>query len=294
MSNNDFKFVSQMEMRSLCLRKFHHYYRWYIQISRQSRKVGRAKITSKWFPKIYLYHIGTDSRIGFGYRLGEHADFQVMFELGPQTNTRPIGLITLNRYNFHHTVLKPYFTGNAASTDDDADNSKRNVNPEDYSAPIKANIFMLILKNYNCSQNCYMLYSLQTLVAAAIWIIGLKTCVEKQRMPVQQDTITTVQPMALKWFTCKLHRLLRNPRCGNCSNCTEIARNNQLASISVHYRLHPWKPLLLPPTNQSLQIKSFRQELLQQRNNSQKLQPIWWTWISIDIVKATVDAHNMG
>lgn len=34
---------------------------------------------------------GTDSRVGFGYRLGEHADFQVMFELGPQTNTRPIG-----------------------------------------------------------------------------------------------------------------------------------------------------------------------------------------------------------
>lgn len=34
---------------------------------------------------------GTDSRVGFGYRLGEHADFQVLFELGPQTNTRPIG-----------------------------------------------------------------------------------------------------------------------------------------------------------------------------------------------------------
>lgn len=34
---------------------------------------------------------GTDSRVGFGYRLGEHADFQVLFELGPQTNTRAIG-----------------------------------------------------------------------------------------------------------------------------------------------------------------------------------------------------------
>ncbi|KAM8717816.1 hypothetical protein ACLKA7_004507 [Drosophila subpalustris] len=34
---------------------------------------------------------GTDSRIGFGYRLGNHADFQVMFELGPQRETRPLG-----------------------------------------------------------------------------------------------------------------------------------------------------------------------------------------------------------
>ncbi|XP_053676247.1 uncharacterized protein LOC128726459 [Anopheles nili] len=34
---------------------------------------------------------GTDSRLGFGFRLGEHADFQVQLELGPQLNTRPIG-----------------------------------------------------------------------------------------------------------------------------------------------------------------------------------------------------------
>jgi len=53
---------------------------------------------------------GTDSRVGFGYRLGEHADFQVVFELGPQTNTKPIG--------------------NAAS--DDSDTSKRNVDQNDY------------------------------------------------------------------------------------------------------------------------------------------------------------------
>jgi len=53
---------------------------------------------------------GTDSRVGFGYRLGEHADFQVVFELGPQTNTKPIG--------------------SAAS--DDSDTSKRNVNQNDY------------------------------------------------------------------------------------------------------------------------------------------------------------------
>ncbi|ALC40048.1 CG2837, partial [Drosophila busckii] len=34
---------------------------------------------------------GTDSRVGFGFRLGDHADFQVMLELGPQKETRPLG-----------------------------------------------------------------------------------------------------------------------------------------------------------------------------------------------------------
>ncbi|XP_017043895.1 uncharacterized protein LOC108089924 [Drosophila ficusphila] len=34
---------------------------------------------------------GTDSRLGFGFRLGEHADFQVMVELGPQKETQPVG-----------------------------------------------------------------------------------------------------------------------------------------------------------------------------------------------------------
>ncbi|VVC96371.1 uncharacterized protein LOC126974608 [Leptidea sinapis] len=30
---------------------------------------------------------GTDSRVGFGFAFGNHADFQVLLELGPQTNT---------------------------------------------------------------------------------------------------------------------------------------------------------------------------------------------------------------
>ncbi|XP_018367473.1 PREDICTED: uncharacterized protein LOC108763987 isoform X2 [Trachymyrmex cornetzi] len=34
---------------------------------------------------------GTDSRFGVGFRLGEHADFQILIELGPQTETDPIG-----------------------------------------------------------------------------------------------------------------------------------------------------------------------------------------------------------
>ncbi|XP_018566804.1 uncharacterized protein LOC108907551 [Anoplophora glabripennis] len=33
---------------------------------------------------------GTDSRIGWGFRLGNRADFQVLVELGPQTNTQPL------------------------------------------------------------------------------------------------------------------------------------------------------------------------------------------------------------
>lgn len=40
---------------------------------------------------------GTDSRIGFGYRLGEHADFQVQFELGPQKETQAIGSGSTNK-----------------------------------------------------------------------------------------------------------------------------------------------------------------------------------------------------
>uniref|UniRef100_A0A1B6KUM0 Uncharacterized protein n=1 Tax=Graphocephala atropunctata TaxID=36148 RepID=A0A1B6KUM0_9HEMI len=35
--------------------------------------------------------IGQDSRIGFGFRVGPNADAQVLVELGPQTNTVPLG-----------------------------------------------------------------------------------------------------------------------------------------------------------------------------------------------------------
>lgn len=40
---------------------------------------------------------GTDSRVGFGFRLGEHADFQVLYEIGPQINTRKIGETSSDR-----------------------------------------------------------------------------------------------------------------------------------------------------------------------------------------------------
>ncbi|XP_072380377.1 uncharacterized protein snsl [Diabrotica undecimpunctata] len=34
---------------------------------------------------------GTDSRLGWGFRLGNRADFQVLLELGPQKYTEPLG-----------------------------------------------------------------------------------------------------------------------------------------------------------------------------------------------------------
>ena len=38
-----------------------------------------------------VFLAGTDSRLGIGFRLGDHADFQVLLEVGPQANTQPIG-----------------------------------------------------------------------------------------------------------------------------------------------------------------------------------------------------------
>lgn len=38
-----------------------------------------------WLYKIF---IGTDSRLGLGFRVGPNADFQVLLELGPQTRTK--------------------------------------------------------------------------------------------------------------------------------------------------------------------------------------------------------------
>ncbi|KAM8717814.1 hypothetical protein ACLKA7_004506 [Drosophila subpalustris] len=43
---------------------------------------------------------GTDSRVGFGFRLGEHGYFQVLVELGPQKYTRPLGDPRMNEQSF--------------------------------------------------------------------------------------------------------------------------------------------------------------------------------------------------
>lgn len=56
---------------------------------------------------------GTDSRLGFGFRLGNHADFQTIFEIGPQKNTKPLGMSIFeqnpscaDRYSFRIFVFK--------------------------------------------------------------------------------------------------------------------------------------------------------------------------------------------
>ncbi|XP_030754992.1 uncharacterized protein LOC115881590 [Sitophilus oryzae] len=47
-------------------------------------------ILSVIYSNIPTFKKGTDSRIGWGFRLGDRADFQVMVELGPQLNTQPL------------------------------------------------------------------------------------------------------------------------------------------------------------------------------------------------------------
>lgn len=51
--------------------------------------------------------VGTDSRVGFGFRLGEHADFQILYEIGPQLSTRKIGeTSSSDRRRYVHEVKK--------------------------------------------------------------------------------------------------------------------------------------------------------------------------------------------
>lgn len=96
-NNRNFHSLKQFQiaMHSSYHKRFHLFYRWSTRTFHQLKKVYDINSIYYIFKQFYYYYllikIGTDSRVGFGYRLGEHADFQVMFELGPQTNTRPIG-----------------------------------------------------------------------------------------------------------------------------------------------------------------------------------------------------------
>lgn len=47
---------------------------------------------------------GTDSRFGWGFRLGDRADFQFLTELGPQTNTQPLANQEDNSVNKRSSV----------------------------------------------------------------------------------------------------------------------------------------------------------------------------------------------
>ncbi|KAJ8707640.1 hypothetical protein PYW07_011317 [Mythimna separata] len=66
---------------------------------------------------------GTDSRVGFGFAFGNHADFQVMFELGPQTNTQ-----ALNGQGFQST------SNNAKRQANSPPPAKYNKNKEKYGS----------------------------------------------------------------------------------------------------------------------------------------------------------------
>lgn len=48
--------------------------------------------------------LGTDSRLGWGFRLGDRADFQVLVELGPQQYTQPLGNQGDNANNKRNTI----------------------------------------------------------------------------------------------------------------------------------------------------------------------------------------------
>lgn len=98
---------------------------------------------------------GTDSRVGFGFRLGEHADFQVLFELGPQKFTKPLGMWSKDVIacaEFQLSLLKQLFDtivsilGKGASSDDDSDTSKRMVDQTDYSKKEKVSTMSYFLK----------------------------------------------------------------------------------------------------------------------------------------------------
>lgn len=85
---------------------------------------------------------GTDSRVGFGFRLGEHADFQVMFELGPQKFTKPIGMcndifsLQMGISIYINMRICVFILGKP-SPYDNSDTSKRMVDQSDYSQTIK-------------------------------------------------------------------------------------------------------------------------------------------------------------
>lgn len=87
---------------------------------------------------------GTDSRVGFGFRLGEHADFQVLFELGPQKFTKPIGMMQ-NKFKLKNCILLSFFylLYEKGSVDADSDTSKRMVDQTDYDKKVKVSLIRI-------------------------------------------------------------------------------------------------------------------------------------------------------
>ncbi|XP_052121434.1 uncharacterized protein LOC113209345 [Frankliniella occidentalis] len=94
---------------------------------------------------------GTDSRVGVGFRLGPHADAQIVLELGPQTNTRPLGA--------------------AAPTFGSPSSSKRHVLPEHLDDDVPQLVQQQLRPN----------------PAAGSWLSAWRTSVKSQRPVPDED-----------------------------------------------------------------------------------------------------------
>ncbi|CAG9794400.1 unnamed protein product [Diatraea saccharalis] len=57
-------------------------------LDKQKSNVPVAQWLTTRKTEAIVFDYGTDSRVGFGFAFGNHADFQVMLELGPQTETK--------------------------------------------------------------------------------------------------------------------------------------------------------------------------------------------------------------
>ncbi|XP_063220341.1 uncharacterized protein LOC134529809 [Bacillus rossius redtenbacheri] len=86
---------------------------------------------------------GTDSRIGLGFRLGPHADFQVVLELGPQRETEPLGNdVNAKKRRQVRPVVSP-------STEPHADNTDAVLSPGKWLHSWKSGLVSNQVKNSN-------------------------------------------------------------------------------------------------------------------------------------------------
>lgn len=92
------------------------------------------------YPNVPVVKKGTDSRFGFGFRLGEHSDFQFLFELGPQKYTKPIGKINMSFLLLKIPQLMfiiGFLISGKGPSDDDSFASKRMVDQSDFRQTVK-------------------------------------------------------------------------------------------------------------------------------------------------------------
>lgn len=90
---------------------------------------------------------GTDSKVGFGFQLGNHADYQILFEIGPQKFTKPLGIYFTNKFFSHHVFKKKSFTSNlnpvaGGDSDDSSGNNKRMADQVKYNKRIRVRNYL--------------------------------------------------------------------------------------------------------------------------------------------------------